>query len=91
MIQSKNVTDQRLIDLIRAHYAQQDGIKIGFQTFTLSDDEQGENMSKNYETIDQRTNYSGKLDLSQVNSKSQSQLIELEEYSTYSNQTVITG
>ena len=39
MIQSKDKTDQRLIDMIRVKYAQQEGVKIGFGTFNFSDDE----------------------------------------------------
>ena len=38
MIISKQRTDQRLIDMIRVKYAQQEGIDIGFNRFNFSDD-----------------------------------------------------
>ena len=38
MIQSKEKTNQRLIDMIRIKYAHQEGIKIGFDRFNLSED-----------------------------------------------------
>ena len=40
MIQSKDVTNQRLIDMIRVKYAQQEGINIRFNRFNLSDEEE---------------------------------------------------
>ena len=40
MIKSKDVTNQRLIDMIRVKYAQQEGINIRFNRFNLSDEEE---------------------------------------------------
>ena len=39
MLQSKEKTDQRLVDMIRMKYAQQDGVKLGLANFNFSDDE----------------------------------------------------
>ena len=44
MIQSKEKTNQRLIDMIRIKYAHQEGIKIGFGRFNLSEDIKIEDM-----------------------------------------------
>ena len=48
MIQSKEKTNQRLIDMIRIKYAHQEGIKIGFNRFNLSDDEKIEDMKDSF-------------------------------------------
>ena len=39
MIKSDDKTSQRLIDMIRVKYANQERIRIGFNRFYLSDDE----------------------------------------------------
>ena len=40
LVQSRNKTDQRFIDMIRLRYAQQQGVKIGFKGFNLNHDEE---------------------------------------------------
>ena len=37
LVQSKDKTDQRFIDMIRLRYSQQQGVKIGFKGFNLND------------------------------------------------------
>ena len=41
---SKEKTNQRLIDMIRVKYANQVGIKIGFNRFNQSEDEKKEEL-----------------------------------------------
>ena len=40
MIKSNDKVDQRLIDMIRVKYANQERISIGFNRFQMSDDEE---------------------------------------------------
>ena len=52
MVKSKEKTSQRLIDMIRVKYAHQEGIKIGFNRFNQSEDEnEGERIQDMQDTF----------------------------------------
>ena len=72
MIKSKEMTNQRLIDMMRVKYAHQKGIKIRFNRFNLSDDEK---INEVRDTFVLAANDQRKVDLSLEMDRSQSKLL----------------